>query len=480
MLFNSWTFILFLILVLSLYHTTSWRIQNLLLLLASYIFYAFWDWRFIALLATSTIVDYLVALQLQARTDPRARKALLMLSLGANLGMLGFFKYFNFFIDSAITALDSLGVEANPPLLQVVLPVGISFYTFQTLAYTIDVYRGHLKPTRDFATYALYVCYFPQLVAGPIERAARLLPQLQSRRHITQKDWNEGAQLILWGFLKKVAIADSLARFVNDAFADPAAHSPAFLWLSMYCFAIQIYCDFSGYTDIARGTSRLFGINLMENFRQPYLSASITEFWRRWHISLSSWLRDYLYIPLGGNRHGEGKRYRNLMLTMLLGGLWHGAAWTFVLWGGLHGLLLALHRFATRGGSHSPAQKPKSIAAKFSLGLKIFITFHLVSLAWIPFRAQNWSTMTAFLKGLTHWSSMGTFADLVSTGIVDNLLFYALLIIVLDIMCWIRGRELPFSDTHHWAIRGTAYGIGLITLAFIRGGDGEPFIYFQF
>lgn len=480
MLFNSWYFVLFFVAVLTLYHATRWRVQNMLLVAASYAFYAAWDWRFTALLAGSTAVDYVVALKLHETTKTSLRKRLVLLSLAVNLGVLGFFKYFDFFVESAVGALENLGVHANAPMLRVVLPVGISFYTFQTLAYTMDVYRKQIEPTRDFVAYALYVSYFPQLVAGPIERAARLLPQIQSPRRVTQTDWNEGAQLILWGFVKKVAVADTLAKHVDKAFSNPEAQGGLFLWLAMYCFALQIYCDFSGYTDIARGTSRLFGIRLMENFRQPYWSSNITEFWRRWHISLSTWLRDYLYIPLGGNRHGKFKRYRNLMLTMLLGGLWHGAAWTFVLWGGLHGTLLALHRFLTRDRPVAAAASNENVLGRLTYLAKIVFTFHLVTLAWIPFRAESWSQMTAYLWRLASWPREFSIADVASTGIVDNLVFYGLVVATLDYLCWSRNRELPMAPSQPAWLRGLAYGAGLVVLTYIRGAEGEPFIYFQF
>ncbi len=476
MLFNSWSFILFFVIVAAVYHASRWRMQNVLLLLASYAFYSFWDWRFTALLAGSTLVDYFVALRIQATENPRTRKQLMAVSVCVNLGALGFFKYFDFFVESAVAALDTLGVGANAPLLNVVLPVGISFYTFQTLAYTIDVYRKAQEPERDFITYALYVSYFPQLVAGPIERAGNLLPQLKSPRTVTQDDWNTGAQLVLWGFVKKVAVADSLARFVDQGFSDPQAQSTPFLWLAMYCFAIQIYCDFSGYTDIARGISRMFGIRLMENFRQPYWSANITEFWRRWHISLSTWLRDYVYIPLGGNRHGERTRYRNLMITMLVGGLWHGAAWTFVLWGALHGLLLTAHRRLTGNRPINEA----SHGSRVIMLLKIVFTFHVVAIIWVPFRADSWMGMIDFLIGLFIWNPGDGMQSLWATGIVDNLVFYGLIVAVLDLMCWSKNRELPMTESHGWVLRGLAYGAGLIVLVFIRGGGGEPFIYFQF
>jgi alginate O-acetyltransferase complex protein AlgI len=365
MLFNSFVFVLFLAIVLPVYYALSHRWQNRFLLVASYVFYGYWDWRFLGLLAISTVLDFALALLIAGTDSPRRKKRRVALSVVVNLGILGFFKYFDFFVDSAAVLLESAGLQANLPMLRVVLPVGISFYTFQSMAYTIDVYRGIQPPTRNLLDFALYVAYFPQLVAGPIERASRLLPQIQSPRRVGQAQWERGAQLILWGYVKKVAIADGLAPYADAVFRDPSSFSGLSLWLGVYCFAVQIYCDFSGYTDIARGVSQLLGIELMENFRQPYLSRNITEFWRRWHISLSTWLRDYLYVPLGGNRRGPAMQYRNLMITMLLGGLWHGAAWTFVVWGGLHGLFLATHKYMTRGrkiGQEAPARDGAGMA----------------------------------------------------------------------------------------------------------------------
>jgi len=348
MAFNSFVFLVFLALVLPCYYALSHKWQNRFLLAASYVFYGAWDWRFLSLLAASTLIDYHVAQALHQTSKLGRRRILLAVSVCANLGFLAAFKYFDFFVGSLSTLLVSLGLGELPWAIQVVLPVGISFYTFQTLGYTIDVYRRTQEPTRDFAAFALYVSYFPQLVAGPIERARNLLPRILNKRTVTPARIATGLQLMLMGYLKKTAIADAVAPYVDEIFAHPDQQSSLRLLFGLYLFAIQIYGDFSGYSDIARGVSRLFGIDLMVNFKQPYLSANITEFWRRWHISLSTWLRDYLYIPLGGNRKGKLNTYRNLMITMLLGGLWHGAAWGFVIWGGLHGLYLAVHKLICR------------------------------------------------------------------------------------------------------------------------------------
>ncbi|HMZ52611.1 MAG TPA: MBOAT family O-acyltransferase, partial [Candidatus Sumerlaeota bacterium] len=318
MTFNSLAFLIFLPIVLGLYYLLPFRWQNRMLLLASYVFYGWWNWKFLILILISPTVDYVCGMLLDRSQDQRTRRRILITSMAMNLIVLGYFKYANFFIDSAHAALAALGIPFTPLVLDVVLPIGISFHTFQSMSYAIDIYRGKLKPIRRIDDFALFVAYFPQLVAGPIERAANLLPQIVTPRRITADGFVSGFWLVLLGYVKKTAIADAVAPFVNDSFArahDPTAGGLEILGAA-YLFAIQIYGDFSGYSDIARGISRMMGIELMVNFRMPYLATSVTDFWRRWHISLSTWLRDYLYIPLGGNRHGLKKTYRNLMLTM--------------------------------------------------------------------------------------------------------------------------------------------------------------------
>ena len=354
MLFNSLVFPIFLLITLGLYYCLAHRWQNVLLLIASAVFYAWWDWRFLGLLYFVIAVNYFAGLAIAkyrvAAPDPaavqstrygmvqgtvngRGGRVALWLALGISLALLGFFKYFNFFADSAVRTLNALGFDASPFTLQILLPVGISFFTFQAIAYTIDVYWGRETAQKNFWLFALYVSYFPQLVAGPIERSTHLIPELRKRRVVTSPMFYSACQLILIGYFKKVFIADGVAPMVTRCFTEADLSGLALL-CGMYLFALQIYGDFAGYTDIARGVSRLFGIELCLNFRQPYFSANITEFWRRWHISLSSWLRDYLYIPLGGSHNGPTRTYLNNMITMLLGGLWHGANWTFVVWGG--------------------------------------------------------------------------------------------------------------------------------------------------
>ena len=334
MVFSTITFFLFLGLVWSGYWAIGRRRpQNVLLILASYAFYSWWDYLFCALMLASSVVDYAAGLGLARTTRPAGRRAWLGMSLAVNLGMLGFFKYFNFFADSLREAAAMVGVQLDPITLSVVLPVGISFYTFQTLGYTIDVYRGRAQACRDAVDYFAYVSFFPQLVAGPIERATNLLGQFAKPRHLTRDHAVDGCRQILWGLTKKMLLADNLAPIVELAYQNPSGTSGPLLLFGTVCFAFQIYCDFSGYTDIARGTARLFGFELMRNFACPYFSRNVGEFWRRWHISLSTWFRDYVYIPLGGNHARRGRRAFNVMVTFCLSGLWHGASWNFVVWG---------------------------------------------------------------------------------------------------------------------------------------------------
>ena len=474
MLFNSLVFLVFLAVVLPLYYVLGHRRQNLMLLVASYVFYGAWDWRFLILLLVSTVIDYSCGRGLEV-AGPRGRKAWLMLSLCSNLGILGFFKYFGFFVSSAAALLESLGFQASMPVLQIVLPVGISFYTFQTMAYTIDVWRGHQKTHRNFLEFALYVSYFPQLVAGPIERSQRLLAQISTPRLVSRSDISTGVQLIVMGFLKKVAIADSVAPYVNSAFADPGAHSSLFLLLSLWLFALQIYGDFSGYSDIARGVSRLFGIGLMVNFRQPYFAHNITDFWRRWHVSLSTWLRDYLYIPLGGNRKGPVRTYVNLMLTMLLGGLWHGASWNFVIWGGLHGIYLVIHKLAARRMRPEPSLPPAGAVGWLRHAGGMLLTFHLVCFAWIFFRAETFSGAWRYVTGLF---TNGLSGDFLMRAPVAA--FYLTLAFALDFFCWYRNRELPVDSGHSSTVRGLVWGVALVIILFLGEPNGTPFIYFQF
>ncbi len=343
MVFNSWLFFVFFTVVFTAYALLHRRraAQNWLLLAASCVFYGWWDWRFLFLVGFSTVVDYWAALRMEATDDPPARRRFLMISVVSNLALLGFFKYYNFFADSAHKALERAGIDAVNWRLDIILPVGISFYTFHALSYTIDVYRRHLRATTNFRDFSLFVMFFPQLVAGPIGRASHQLPQFLRDRHITIEGLRQGGWLILWGLFKKVVVADNLASLVDQNFARSASLTGPEAYLTVVAFTYQIYCDFSGYTDIARGSATMMGFDILPNFKRPYASTDPQDFWRRWHISLSSWLRDYLFTSLGATRGGPLFAYRNLMITMILGGLWHGASWNFVWWGVYHGMLLA-------------------------------------------------------------------------------------------------------------------------------------------
>lgn len=381
MIFNSYAFALFFPIVFILYWLLSKKniiYQNVLLLVASYIFYGWWDWRFLFLLVFSTSLDYYTGIKMYDSKTAIGKKTWFWISVGVNLGFLGFFKYYNFFIDSLQESLKGIGFQSNFSTLDIILPVGISFYTFHGLSYVIDIYNDKIKPEKDIVTYSLFVSFFPLLVAGPIERATHLLPQLKTKRYFTDKYFREGLFQIAMGFFRKMVIADSLAVYVDSIYGNAEVHNSSSLVLASVFYAFQIYFDFSGYSDIAIGTAKLFGIRLLDNFNLPYFSKSLTEFWRRWHMSLSFWLRDYLYISLGGNRKGIRITYRNLMITMLLGGLWHGASWNFVIWGGIHGLVLSLEKFSF--------QKLKINDFGFLGGI---MTFAIVVIAWVFFRSPD-------------------------------------------------------------------------------------------
>ena len=462
MVFNSWQFLAFALVVYALYYRLPLRGQNWMLLVASYIFYGAWDVRFLALLAGSTLIDYYVALRLAAESRPAVRKRWLMVSLIGNLGTLAFFKYFGFFVDSATTALEALGLPVARLQLHIVLPVGISFYTFQTLSYTIDVYRDHLTPTRTLRDFALYVAYFPQLVAGPIERATRLLPQLTHARVVSMAHIHRGVWLISWGLFKKVVIADNLAMIVDRTFATGSGASGWEYLVAIYAFAYQIYCDFSGYSDIARGLAALMGIDLMINFNRPYLATDPRDFWGRWHISLSTWLRDYLYIPLGGNRSGAGRTALALFATMVLGGLWHGAAWTFVAWGAFHGALLVGHRFLFHARG-VPA--PQTFAGRWVARI---VMFHLVAFGWLLFRAESLAQVG---EVLTSFAAPALLTLVAAQAVVAVAGVSALL-------AWVEGR----SDDDTRVTPGRLVLVGFLWACVMVAPPigGQPFLYFQF
>jgi len=474
MIFNSHTFLIFFAAVFVVYWTIPAQRRNLVLLVASYIFYGFWDWRFLFLLATSTVIDFTIAKTIHRSTDDGRRLALLWMSVAVNLGFLGIFKYFNFFIDSFEVAGGALGLDFSGPTLDVILPVGISFYTFQTISYSFDVYRRRIEPTERMLDFAAYVAYFPQLVAGPIERAQRLLPRIENqvdRVFPRGRDLERAGSLILVGLFKKVVLADGVAPIVNDVFAEPGAQSWLATAAGVIGFAIQIYGDFSGYTDMARGVSELLGIDLVVNFREPYLSRNITEFWRRWHISLSNWLRDYLYIPLGGNRSTALVTARNLMLTMLLGGLWHGASWNFVIWGGLHGLYLSIHKWVLGGGVAASDLRLRDVPA-------IATTFVAVIATWIFFRAATLGEALDVFGALFRFT----------TGVIDysDVALVAVLAVVTLAIDIAQRRsaerqlaELPATVPSSFALGATSAAM-VLTIVLFSGGSPVPFIYFQF
>ena len=394
MLFNSIEFLLFLPIVFVLYwfvFNKNIKHQNLLILVSSYFFYGWWDYRFLSLIILSTIVDYVIGLNISNQSSKNNQKILLWCSVLFNLGVLGFFKYYNFFIESWIDLFSSIGYEINSVwTLNIILPVGISFYTFQTMSYTIDIFKGKLNPTKDFVSFAAFVSFFPQLVAGPIERATNLLPQILNKREFKYEQGVQGLKLIFWGLFKKVVIADTLAPVVNDIFKNYQDFGGVTLWLGAIYFAFQIYCDFSGYSDIAIGTSKLFGFEVMSNFKFPYFSRNIGEFWRRWHISLSTWFRDYLYIPLGGSKKGKWISLINIFIIFLVSGFWHGANWTFIVWGLFHSILfIPSFIFKTNRKYVSSIIAENSLMPSPKEFIQVGTTFILVTIGWVFFRSET-------------------------------------------------------------------------------------------
>ena len=513
MRFDAFIFPLFFVAVLGLYwRIPSRRLQNGLILAASYVFYGWWDERFLALILVSTVADYLIGLSLaeaQHREDSRSeshgsatvspikgvapfvrrwaqrlagdgsrasQKRLVITSAVVNLGILALFKYFNFFVGSATELIEALGLAANPPLLRVILPVGISFYTFQTLGYSIDVYRRDQKPERDFVAFASYVTFFPQLVAGPIERASRLMPQFHVERTLDVARWRSGFTLIVFGLVKKVAIADNMSPLVDYVFGieDPSTVPASLILAGTLAFSIQIYADFSGYSDIARGTAKLLGFELCVNFNKPYVAKTPSDFWRRWHISLSQWLRDYLYIPLGGNRGGGWFTYRNLMLTMVLGGLWHGAAWNFVVWGFWHGLILCVYRlFDIDARLRARGQLADLLGV---------LSFSVLTLyGWLLFRAESWAQVREFTLGLFGAGTglVAGWADWSLAGPMTLVVAYFSIPIVIHhtLSRGMRGEKWVASNP--WVWRASLIAVVFYGVVHARASE-SAFIYFQF
>ena len=473
MQFDSLSFLVFFLVFLFLYvlFQGKLRFQNYLILSGSYLFYGWWDWRFLFLLSLTVIVDFLVAKQLAA--DRGRAKLYVTASIVFNLGILAIFKYFNFFADSASALLDIIGVQNQYVALNIVLPVGISFYTFQSMSYVIDVYRKQLAPCNSIFDYAAYVSFFPQLIAGPIERGSRLLPQILNPRRLNVERFYEGSYLVFWGLFKKIYIADNLAKIVDETFGGGGDFTNSVqVTIAVYAFAFQIYCDFSAYSDIARGLAKIVGFDLMINFDLPYFATNPAEFWRRWHISLSTWLRDYLYIPLGGSKHGAFLTYRNLMITMLLGGLWHGAQLTFIVWGLYQGVLLVLHRLYRK-------QIPKleflpGWRSLFLRSFKVLVFFQFVCFGWLIFRADDLSQVSKALGAIfsvPEWQQI--------PGLAAQPVFYLLPLLLVQMLQAVTGKHNAILSLH--VIPRTLFYVSLVFLVVFLGNfDANQFIYFQF
>ena len=477
MLFNSIEFLVFLPMVFVLYwfvFNKNLKIQNSLILFSSYMFYGWWDYRFLSLIFLSTVIDYIIGLNIPKQDSDRKQKLLLWCSVLFNLSVLGFFKYFNFFVDSWIDLFNSIGYEIKSVwTLNIILPVGISFYTFQTMSYTIDIYRKKLEPTKDFVSFASFVSFFPQLVAGPIERASNLLPQILQKRKFKYEQGVEGLKLILWGMFKKVVIADSLAPMVDNIFSNYEDFGGGTLWLGAIYFAFQIYCDFSGYSDIAIGTSKLFGFELMSNFKFPYFSRNIGEFWRRWHISLSTWFRDYLYIPLGGSQEGKWKSIRNIFIIFLVSGFWHGANWTFIFWGLFHSLLfLPSFVLNTNRKYTSSIIGENSFLPSTKEFLQVGVTFSLVTIGWVFFRSESIVDSFVYLKKMV-------FQFYNFNHVKPIMILFGMGFLILEFIIKDDERNILFSKRKKinyflFLLLGV-----LITLLFFKENNAD-FIYFQF
>ena len=476
MIFNSLVFVGFAALFFPAYFLLrgAWRLG--FTLAASYVFYGWWDWRFLGLLMLSTVMDYGIGLWLAHETDPRQRQRALVVSLTVNLGLLGFFKYANFFTESAVAAAAKLGIELSWPTLHILLPVGISFYVFQTLSYTIDVYRGECPPERSLLRFATFVALFPQLVAGPIVRASALLPQLRDDHPFDWSRTASGLELVAWGYFLKLVLADNIAHHIaiDDVyFVDPSMYGGVGHILAIFMFAFQIYGDFAGYSLIAIGLGRILGFEFGMNFRRPYFSASFSEFWRRWHISLSSWLRDYLYIPLGGNRHGRLNTLRNLFVTMVLGGLWHGAAWTLVIWGALHGAYLAIwHAVAAWAEQRRLSGRHWAVR-----GVLILLVFALTLLAWVFFRAASVADAWLIVSRIT---TLASDPALVTRNWVGTVKCLALIAAVLAVEAAAESGRIRSRYAASPSLRFAANAVIVWSIALLGSFAGSTFIYFQF
>jgi D-alanyl-lipoteichoic acid acyltransferase DltB (MBOAT superfamily) len=477
MYFNSLEFFVFLPIVFVLYWFVTKRnlnYQNLLIVAASYLFYGWWDWRFLSLIIFSSLVDYSIGILLKKEQKSSKRKLFVWISICINIGFLGFFKYYNFFIESFVDSFAFFGKQVQVNTLNIILPVGISFYTFQTLSYTIDVYYKRLEPTKNIISFFAFVSFFPQLVAGPIERATNLLPQFYKKRTFNYSDAIDGLRQALWGLFKKVVIADNCAKYANIIFNNSDDYSGSTLFLGAFFFAFQIYGDFSGYSDIAIGISRLFGFNLKRNFSFPYFSRDIAEFWRRWHISLSTWFRDYLYIPLGGSRGGTSMKIRNTFIIFIVSGFWHGANWTFIIWGFLNALYFLPLMLANKNRVNTDIVAQGKYLPNIRELFQMTVTFLITLIAWVFFRANTVEHAFTFLRDMFSWSLFS------APEILPNYIMY--LVFGFIIVEWF-GRNGEYAieriDNIKKPLRWALYLL-LIVLMFRFAGEEQAFIYFQF
>jgi len=482
MIFNSIDFALFLPLVFCLYwlFNNNLRIQNIILLVSSYYFYASWDWRFLSLIIFSTLVDFYAGVCLSKYKSISLRKFILGLSIMVNLGLLGFFKYYNFFVEQFINAFTLLGQDVSVNSLNIILPVGISFYTFQSMSYTIDVYRKNIVYSSDLICFSSYVSFFPQLVAGPIERASQLLPQFSQKKYFKYPQSVNGMRQILWGLFKKMVIADNCAEIANVLFDYPTQYSSTSLFLGAVFFAFQIYGDFSGYSDIAIGTARLFGFNLMKNFSTPYFSRDIAEFWRRWHISLSSWFRDYLYIPLGGSRVNLKKNIRNVFVVFLVSGLWHGANWTFIVWGAVHAIFFLSLLILKKNRPRLEITDKGSLFPRLSSLIGMATTFLITTMAWVFFRSKSIGEAVIYFKQMFSYK-LFSFPEIVKETNVKICLVFLFVFISVE---WLgRNHEFAIEKIDQFfgrAMRWAIYAFIIFLLGMYTPTQQIPFIYFQF
>jgi alginate O-acetyltransferase complex protein AlgI len=487
MLFNSLNFAIFLPIVFVLYWFCTGRQvrrQNILLLVASYFFYGFWDYRFLFLLIFSTFLDYGTGLKMSAAATLQGRRFWFWLSVIVNVGFLAVFKYYNFFATSFAELLSHFGLKPDVWTLRIILPVGISFYTFHGLSYVIDIYKGRIKPEKNFVDYSVFVSFFPLLVAGPIERATHLLPQIKQKREFRYSHATRGLKQILWGLFKKVVIADNCAIFVNTIFEKYAILNGSTLILGAVFFAIQIYCDFSGYSDIALGTAELFGINLLRNFAYPYFSRDIAEFWRRWHISLSSWFRDYLYIPLGGSRGATWLVVRNVLIIFLVSGFWHGANWTFIIWGFLNALYILPSVLSKTNRNNLDIVATGRVLPTLRELLSMLLTFFLTVLAWIFFRAPTVTDAMQYLRRIFSRSGLRPPNGNAFLGPGASIYQMVLLLVFFFLMEW-RGREQHFAiarfgEKRPIALRWVFYVVLILFIYYFTSEQEQQFIYFQF